>query len=103
MAAQSSTTTAVEQVMSEQPPNLGRMVSHWLLRSVRAVSAVALFSMISGTALAKAIAPAARTAKMVEKRMMKRIEKATLAESDWVVSMRDLSRAPSSFYRQSKQ
>jgi len=50
------------------------------------MSVLDLFAMATGpeagTAPAKAMAPAARTVKMVEKCMLKRLEKATLAEND---------------------
>ena len=73
-----------------QLANSGMMVSHWLLRMLKAwvMSPFVLFATISGTAPAKAMTPAVRTVKIVEKRMAKRLakkrlEKATLAEGDW--------------------
>ena len=85
MATMSSPKILVEQSLSWQPFNLGRIVSQALLRVLNAptTSELVRFATISGTALAKAITPAARTVKMVEKRMTKRLEKATLAENDW--------------------
>ena len=59
--------------------------------------------LFAGTALAKAIAPAARTVKMVEKRMVKRLEKGYLGRERLEVLMRDLYGIRPSFYRQSRQ
>lgn len=77
-AATISRTISLEHVLSKQLPNLGVIVSILWLRSATVfwTSVIDLFATISGTAPAKAIAPAARTVKMVEKRMMKRLEKA---------------------------
>ena len=74
MAATSSAVIALVHSSFPQLPNLGRMVSHWLLSVLKALmtSVLDLFATISGTAPAKAMTPAARTVKMVEKRMVKR-------------------------------
>lgn len=46
------------------------------------MSVMDLFSTTSGTAPARAMAPAAMTVKMIEKRMVKRLEKAAEAGND---------------------
>ena len=73
MAWTSSVTMFLEQVSSMQSSNLGMMVSAALLKVLKAfwMSVTDLFMAITGTAAAKAVAPAARTVKMVEKRMVK--------------------------------
>jgi len=73
MAWTSSSTMFLEQVSSMQSSNLGMMVSAALLKVLKAfwMSVTDLFMAITGTAAAKAVAPAARTVKMVEKRMVK--------------------------------
>ena len=76
MAILSWATTSLVHWSLLQPLNNGMMVSHWLLRAVNSSCMVDLFAIISGTALAKAVTLAAMTMKMVEKRMVKRLENA---------------------------
>ena len=84
-----SLTILVVQLSSTQPSYFWTMGGHWLPRLVKEfwMSVMDPLAAMSGMTPAMAMAPAARTVRMVEKRMVERLEKATEAVKEWRCSM----------------